>query len=47
MAPKYFLRIVPLKSELSLVFKYPFAISKSAFLQDIFGKIEATFTLKS
>ena len=47
MAPKYFLRIVPLRSLISLFVKYPFATSKSAFLQDIFGKIEATFTLKS
>ena len=47
MAPKYFFSIVPLKSLLSLVLRYPLATSKSGFLQDIFGKIEATFKLKS
>ena len=47
MAPKYFFSIVPLKSLLSLVLKYPFANSKSGFLHEIFGKIAATLTLKN
>ena len=47
MAPKYFLRIVPLRSLISLFVKYPFANSKSGFLHEIFGKIAATLTLKS